>query len=127
MTPACGRFGTLNEFFDKAAALDVTHVENKQPQRSNNSSSNNSGRNRQRNSLPKAANQAIGHPSPSQPTPPVVHPASRDQTDTANQAAEDNGQAYHRQHGSQRKLSKLMVYRQMLTMWIAEPQGELLP
>jgi len=32
MTPACGRFDTLDEFFDKAAASEVTHVENKKPQ-----------------------------------------------------------------------------------------------
>jgi hypothetical protein len=32
MTPACGRFDTLDEFFDKAVASKVTHVENKQPQ-----------------------------------------------------------------------------------------------
>jgi len=29
MTPACGRFDTLDEFFDEAAASEVTHVENK--------------------------------------------------------------------------------------------------
>jgi len=33
MTPACGRFDTLDEFFPKAAPLEVTHVENKKPQR----------------------------------------------------------------------------------------------
>jgi hypothetical protein len=32
MTHACGRFDTLDEFFDKAAASEVTHVENKMPQ-----------------------------------------------------------------------------------------------
>jgi hypothetical protein len=32
MTPACGRFDTLDEFFDKAAASELTHVENKKPQ-----------------------------------------------------------------------------------------------
>jgi hypothetical protein len=32
MTPACGRYDTLDEIFDKAAALEVTHVENKKPQ-----------------------------------------------------------------------------------------------
>ena len=32
MTPACGRLDTLDEFFDKAAASEVTHVENKKPQ-----------------------------------------------------------------------------------------------
>jgi hypothetical protein len=32
MTPACGRFDTLDEFLDKAAASEVTHVENKKPQ-----------------------------------------------------------------------------------------------
>ena len=32
MTPACGRFDTLDEFFVKAAASEVTHVENKKPQ-----------------------------------------------------------------------------------------------
>jgi hypothetical protein len=31
MTPAWGRFDTLDEFFDKAAASEVTHVENKKP------------------------------------------------------------------------------------------------
>jgi hypothetical protein len=32
MTPACGRIHTLDEFFDKGAASEVTHVENKKPQ-----------------------------------------------------------------------------------------------
>jgi hypothetical protein len=32
MTPPCGRFVTLDEFFDKAAASEVKHVENKKPQ-----------------------------------------------------------------------------------------------
>jgi hypothetical protein len=32
MTPACGKFDTLNEFFDKAVASEVTHVKNKTPQ-----------------------------------------------------------------------------------------------
>jgi hypothetical protein len=32
MTPAGGRFDTLDEFFAKPAASDVTHVENKKPQ-----------------------------------------------------------------------------------------------
>jgi hypothetical protein len=32
MTPACGRFDSLDEVFDKAVALEVTHVENKMPQ-----------------------------------------------------------------------------------------------
>jgi hypothetical protein len=31
-TPACGRFDTLDEFLDKAAASEVTHVENMKPQ-----------------------------------------------------------------------------------------------
>jgi hypothetical protein len=31
MTAAIGRFDTLNKFLDKAAALDVTHVENNKP------------------------------------------------------------------------------------------------
>jgi hypothetical protein len=31
MMPTCGRFDTLDEFFDKATALEVTHVDNKQP------------------------------------------------------------------------------------------------
>jgi hypothetical protein len=32
MTPACSRFDTLDELFDKAAASEVTHVENNNPQ-----------------------------------------------------------------------------------------------
>jgi len=32
MTPTCGRFDTLDEFFDQAVASDVTHVKNKKPQ-----------------------------------------------------------------------------------------------
>jgi hypothetical protein len=32
MMPACGRFDALDENFDKAAASEVTHVENKKPQ-----------------------------------------------------------------------------------------------
>jgi len=31
MTPACGRFNSLDENFDQAAVSDVTHVENKMP------------------------------------------------------------------------------------------------
>jgi len=33
MTPSCGRFDTLDEYFDKAAASEVTPVANKKPQR----------------------------------------------------------------------------------------------
>jgi len=32
MKPACGRCDTLDEFFDQAAALEVSHVENMKPQ-----------------------------------------------------------------------------------------------
>jgi hypothetical protein len=32
MTPSCGRFDTLDEIVKKAAASEVTHVENKKPQ-----------------------------------------------------------------------------------------------
>jgi len=32
MMPACGRFDNLDQFFHKAAASEVTHVENKKPQ-----------------------------------------------------------------------------------------------
>jgi len=32
MTPACGISDTLEEFFNMAAALEVTHVENKYTQ-----------------------------------------------------------------------------------------------
>jgi hypothetical protein len=32
MTSTCGRFNLLDKFFDKAAALEVTHVKNKKPQ-----------------------------------------------------------------------------------------------
>jgi len=72
---------------------------------SNNSS--NSGRNSLQTHLPKAANEATGHPSPSQPTPPAAaSPANREQTNTANQAAEDNRQAYRQHHRSQPKSSK---------------------
>jgi hypothetical protein len=78
MTPACGKFDTLNEFFDKAVASEVTHVKNKTPQHH-------------------------------QPTPPAANPASRDQPDTPNQAAEDNCQAYCQHHRSQRKFSKANV------------------
>jgi hypothetical protein len=31
-TPACGKFDSLDKFFDKAAASEVTHVEMKKPQ-----------------------------------------------------------------------------------------------
>jgi hypothetical protein len=31
MMPTCGRFDTLDEFFNKAAASEVTRVENKMP------------------------------------------------------------------------------------------------
>jgi len=69
----------------------------------NNNRSSNSSSNSLRTRLPKAASEGTGHPSLSQPTPPAVpNPANRDQTDTAIQAAEDNCQAYHHHHGSQR-------------------------
>jgi len=71
----------------------------------NNSSNNNSSRNSLQTRLPKAANEATGHPSLSQPTPLVAaNPVNQDQTDTANQAAEDNRQAYCQHHGLQRKI-----------------------
>jgi len=77
------------------------------------SSSTNSSSNSSRNSLwthlPKAANEATGHPSLSQPTPPVANPPNQDQTDTASQVAEDNQQACHQHHGSQEKSSKANV------------------
>jgi hypothetical protein len=76
---------------------------------SNNSSSNNSCRNSLRTHLPKAVHEAIAHPSPSHPTPPAANSANRDQTETANQAAEDNRQAYRQHHVSQRKSSKAEV------------------
>jgi len=77
---------------------------------SSNNSSNNSSKNSIQTHLPKAANKAIGHPSPSQLTPLVVaNPANRDQTDAANQAAENTCQAYQQHHGSQRKSSKADV------------------
>jgi len=73
---------------------------------SNNSSSNNSSKNSLRTRLPKAANEAIGHPSASQPTSPAAANAgNRDQTDTATHAAEDNAEAYHQHHGSPRESS----------------------
>jgi hypothetical protein len=59
-----------------------------------NSSSIISSRNSLRTHRPKAANAATSYPSPAQPTPPAANLANRDQTDTANQAAEDNGQVY---------------------------------
>jgi len=55
-------------------------------------------------------NEAIGQPSPGQPTPPAAaNQANRDQTDTANQAAEVNRQAHGQHHGSQRTSSKADV------------------
>jgi hypothetical protein len=30
--PACRRFDTLDQFFDQAVAMEVTHVENMKPQ-----------------------------------------------------------------------------------------------
>ena len=77
---------------------------------SNNSSSNNSSRNSLWTPLAKAANEATGHPSTSQPTPPVAaNPANRDQTDTANPAVEDNRTASRQHHGSQQQSSKADV------------------
>jgi len=76
---------------------------------SSNNSSNNSSRNSLPTRLPKVANEDVGRPSPSQPTLPAANPGNRDQTDTANQVAEDNRQAYHQHHGSQRESSKADV------------------
>ena len=78
------------------------------------SSCNNSGRNSSRNSLwtrlPKVANEATGHASLSQLTPPAAaNPANGEQTDWANQVAEDYRQAYRQHNGSQRKSLKADV------------------
>jgi hypothetical protein len=105
MTPACGRFDTLDEFLDKAAASEL-HMSKTTNHSSSNSSSIISSRNSLRTDLPKAANEATSSSSPGQPTPPAANPANRDQTDTANQAAEDKHQVYHQHHGSQWKSSK---------------------
>jgi len=79
----------------------------------NSHSSNHSSNNRSRNSLPtrppKAANEATGQPSPSQPTPAAANQAYRGQTNTANQAVEHNHPAYRQHHGSQRRSSKADV------------------
>jgi hypothetical protein len=32
MTPTCGRFDTMDELFDKAAASEITHIDSKKPQ-----------------------------------------------------------------------------------------------
>jgi len=86
------------------------HMSNTRSHSGSNNSSNNSSSNSLRTRLPKAANEAIGHPSASQPTPPAAaNLANRDQTDTAIQVAEDNRQAYHQHHGSQRKSAKAEV------------------
>jgi len=83
------------------------HMLKTRSHRSSNNSSSNSSRNSLWTHLPKAANEATGHPSPSQPTPPVAaSPANREQTSTANHAGEDNCQAYRQHHGSQQKSSK---------------------
>jgi len=77
---------------------------------SNNSSSNNSSRNSLQTHLPKAANKDTGHPSLSQPTPlAAAYPANQEQTNMANQAAEDHRQAHRQHHGSQEKSSKADV------------------
>jgi len=107
MTPACGTFDTLDEIFDMATASAVTHVETRI--HSSNNSSNNSSRNILLTRPPKVAYKATGHPSLSQPTQATANPAHQDQTDTANQAAKDNCQAYCWHHGSQRKYSKARV------------------
>jgi len=70
-------------------------------------SSSNSSRHSLRTHLPKVADEAPGHLSPSQPTPlAAASPGNREQTNTANQAAEDNCHAYRQHHGSQRESSK---------------------
>ena len=86
------------------------HMSKTRSHSSSNNSSNISSRNSLRTRLPKAANEAIGHPSQSQPTPPAAAiPANRDETDTANQAAEDNCHVYHQHDGSQPKSFKADV------------------
>jgi len=71
MTPACGRFDTLDEFFDKAMASEVTHVENKKPQQQQQQqeqqqqkqpteSSSNSGKRGYRPSISEPANTSGG-------------------------------------------------------------------
>jgi len=62
-----------------------------------NEAGSNSSTNSLRTCLPKVENVASGHPSPSQPTPQAANLGNYDQTNRANQAAEDNRRAY-RQH-----------------------------
>jgi len=102
MMPACGRFDTFDEFFDMAAASEVTHVEHKSHIITN-SCSNNCSRNSLRTHLAKAANEATGHRAPSQATSPGANQANQDQTDTANQVVEENCHTYRQYHWSQRK------------------------
>jgi len=74
---------------------------------SSNSSRNHSNSNSLQTRVPKAANVATGHPFLNLPTPPAAaDPAYPDQMNTANQAAEDNHQAYRQPHWSQPKSSK---------------------
>jgi len=105
MTPACGRFDTFDKFFDKAAASELPMSKTRNHS-GRNSGSITSSRNSLHTHLPKAACEATSHPSPGQLTPPAANPANRDQTATANQAAEDNRQVYRQHNGFQLKCLK---------------------
>ena len=109
MIPGCGRFNTLAKFFDKSAASEVTLVENKKLKQQQQQQQQQ--QKQPTDSSSKGSKRGYRHPSPSQPTPPVAaNPANRDQTDMANQAAENNCQAYRQHHnGYQRKSSKADV------------------
>jgi hypothetical protein len=61
MTHACGRLDTLDEFFDKGAALEVTHVENKKPQQQQQQQQ------KQPTDLPSKGGKRVYRPSISEP------------------------------------------------------------
>jgi len=83
------------------------HMSKTRNHRSSNSSRGSSIGNNQRTCVATVANEATGHPSLSQLTPPAgANPANQDQTDTAHQAAEDNCWACRKDHWSHRKSSK---------------------
>jgi len=106
ITPGCGRYDSSDNYSIRPRPRKLHMSKTRSHSRTKNSC-NNSTTNSLRTRLPNAAKEAIGHPSPSQPTPQAAaNPGNQDQTDRANQAAEDTGQAHRQHHGSQQIIFK---------------------
>jgi hypothetical protein len=128
MTPACGRFDTLDEFIDQAVPSEVTHVQNKKPQQQ-----------QQRQQQQQQKKQPTDSSSKDSKTRlPAIHLlASRHHRRQIMPIGIKQTRQIRRRRtivrpttstmGLNGNLRKPTYYRQMPTMQISEPQGELLP